>query len=36
MPPRDFRITTPDGDPCLDFYHPETQEVVLAASPPGP
>ena len=21
MPPRNFRITTPQGDPCLDFYH---------------
>lgn len=32
LPPRDFHTTTPEGDPCLDFYHPEMQEVVLAAA----
>ena len=32
LPPRDFRTTTPEGDPCLDFYHPDMQEVVLAAA----
>jgi flavin-dependent dehydrogenase len=28
-PPRDFRSTTPQGLPGLNFYHPAMQETVL-------
>jgi len=29
---RDLRATTPMHEPCLSFYHPAMQEVVLAAA----
>src|SRR5262245_2017946 len=29
-PPRDLRNTTPTGEPCLNMYHPDLQEALLA------
>lgn len=31
-PARDLMATTPRGAPCLTFYHPELQEVLLGAA----
>jgi 2-polyprenyl-6-methoxyphenol hydroxylase-like FAD-dependent oxidoreductase len=31
-PPRDLTATTPRGAHCLNFYHPEMQEVLISAA----